>query len=195
MAQPVIVGGVLPAVAVPPQPAFAADPDTITAWLLDDTAAETADDISREMERGFNRLVDNVPAAVDAGYEEAMRGMTDEIVHSDTMVAYLVATNTPHGEVRITVIHSIARYSAGFGGSNALHGHTLALLGEMVDGQLPTLVKFDQDPQEDLAHALAVESVTVPPPAAVDAYYATATDDLQHFSSDFLLHWAWGSPD
>jgi hypothetical protein len=33
----------------------------------------------------------------------------------------------------------------GFSGSNALHSRTLGLLGEMRDGQLPMLVKFDPD--------------------------------------------------
>jgi hypothetical protein len=176
MAPPIpVLGEGVPALTVTPQPAFAAGPETITGWILDATAAETADTISKEMERGFDRLVDNTPAIGDAGYNEAMREMTDEIIHSDTLVAYLVVTNIPNEEVRTTVIHSVSRYSAGFGGSNALHGQTMTLLGELVDRQLPTLVRFDQHPLDPLGHALAVKNVTVPPDALVDAYFVTTT--------------------
>jgi hypothetical protein len=72
------------------------------------------------------------------------------------------------------VAHTIARYSAGFGGSNAFHGRTLTLLGETVGAQLPLLVRFLDDPNEDLAHALAMEDVTVPSDDQVEAYFATA---------------------
>jgi hypothetical protein len=169
----IVPPGGAPALAVTPQLPFAADPGTITGWLLDTTTTETSESISQGLERGFNRLVDNVPAMNANGYDEAMREMTDEIVNSDTLVTYLMATNIINEVVRITIIHSIARYSAGFGGSNALHGKTLALLGEMVGTQLPTLVRFIADPLEDLAHGLALEAVRVPPDALVDAYFAS----------------------
>jgi hypothetical protein len=164
---PVIVPpGEAPALAVTPQLPFAADPGTITGWLLDITTTETPESISQGLERGFNRLVDNIPAMNANDYDKVMREMTTEIVNSDTLVTYLVATYIINEVVRITVIHSIARYSAGFGGSNALHGKTLALLGEMVGTQLPTRVRFIADLLEDLA-------VRMPPDALVDAYFAS----------------------
>jgi hypothetical protein len=104
-----------------------------------------------------------------------MQSMVDEIVNSDTFTPYLTATNFGTGEVRITIIHSIARYSAGFGGSNALHGKTLGLLGEMREDQLPMLVQFNAARAEGLIHALSMEAVTVPSDGLVDGYFATAT--------------------
>jgi hypothetical protein len=98
--------------------------------------------------------------------------MTEEVTHSDTlMITHLTATNICNNVIRVTTVHSIAQYSAGFGGSNALHGKTIALLGEMV-GKLPMLVQFETDPTESLAHALAMESVTVSSDALVDTYFA-----------------------
>jgi hypothetical protein len=129
-----------PTVAVPPQLPFAADPGTITGWLLDTTAMETLAIISKGLEHGFNRLVNNIPDMNAPDYDKTMREMTDEIVNSDTLVTYLVATNIINDVVCITMVHSILHYSAGFGGSNALHGKTMALLGEMVGTQLPTLL-------------------------------------------------------
>jgi hypothetical protein len=91
------------------------------------------------------------------------------------LVTYLTATNIGHDAVRITKVHSIHRYSARIGGSNALHGATLALLGEMVGSQLPMLVKFYPDPTENFAHALKLEGVTVPTDVMVDAYFSLPT--------------------
>jgi hypothetical protein len=62
--------------------------------------------ISREMERGLNRLVDNIPDIGTAAYDGAMRDMVDEITNSDTLIPYLVASNINNGEVRATVLHS-----------------------------------------------------------------------------------------
>ena len=173
---PVIVppGGAAPGLVVPQLP-YAADPGSLTGWILDATATETSDSISKTLELGFSRLVDNIPASGNPGYQEAMQDMVLEIINSDTLCTFLTATNVGSNSVRITVIHSMAQYSAGFGGSNTLHGQTLGLLGEMREDQLPMLVKFDPDPAENLAHALMTEEVTTPPDALVDAYFATAT--------------------
>jgi hypothetical protein len=164
--------GGAPAVATAPHLPFGGDPGTITGWLLDATSTATSSDISRGLERGFDRLVTNIPNAGDPGHEDAMRDIVDEVIGSDTLVTYLTATNIGHNAARITTVHSIHRYSAGFGGSNALHGKTLALLGETVGSQLPMLVQFDPDPDEDFTHALTMENVTVPSDDMVDAYFA-----------------------
>jgi hypothetical protein len=157
---------------VAPQLPHGADPGTITGWILDETAAAMPAAITQELERGFNRLVDNIPDPTHADYDDVMRRMTDEVMNSDTLVTYLTVTNRWNNVVRVTVVHSIARYSSGFGGSNALHGQVLALLGETVGPQLPMLVKFVDDPTENLAHGLAMEEVCVPSDALVDAYFA-----------------------
>jgi hypothetical protein len=106
------------------------------------------------------------------GYEDVMQVMTDEIIHSDMLMTYLVATNICNNVVQVMTVHSIARYSAGFGGSNDLHGETLALLGETVGKQLPMLIKCMDDPAEDLTHALAMEAVTVPSEIKVKSYFS-----------------------
>jgi hypothetical protein len=139
-----------------PQLPFAADPGTITGWILDATATKMSESISLDLERGFNRLVTNVPAHGNPAYDATMQEMT---------------ANSVNDVVPINVLHSIGCYSAGFGGSNTLHGQTLALLGEKVDTQLPPLVRCNVDPEDDLAHGLAMEGTTVPSGAQVDAYF------------------------
>jgi hypothetical protein len=159
---------------IAPQLPFAADPGSITGWMLETAANDTTTDISNHMARGLNRLA-SIPAVGHANHNRDRRAMIDEIINSDSMEPYLVVSNTPHNAPRITVVHSIGRYSAGFGGSNALHGRELGLLGEMVDDQLPTMVQFLTDADLGLAHGLLLEDVTVQPTNATDAYFATAT--------------------
>jgi hypothetical protein len=167
--------GGAPAVATAPHLPFGGDPGTITGWLLDATSTETSSDISRGLERGFNRLSNNIPGINDAGYEDAIRNIIDEVIGSDTLITYLTAINIGQESARVTAVHSIHRYSAGFGGSNALHGKTLALLGETVGTQLPMLVQFSSDQSESFAHALAMENVLVPSDEMVEAYYLLPT--------------------
>jgi hypothetical protein len=169
----IVPPGGVPPVDTAPQLPFGADPGTITGWLLDATSAETSGTISRGLERGFNRLVDSIPAVVNPGYAAAMRTVAGEIINSDTLVTYLTATNISNNVVRVTTVHSISKYSAGSGGSNALHGQTLALLGETVGTQLPMLVRFNPDPREDLLQGLTMEAVTIPSDALVDTYFAS----------------------
>jgi hypothetical protein len=164
-----------PPVPVAPQLPYAADPGSITGWLLQETSVETSSDISFGMERGFNRLTDNIPDVGEPAHDEVMGAMMDEIIDSDSPSMYLTATNILNDVVTVMTVHSIYRYSAGFGGTNALHGKTLALLGEMVDSQLPTLIRFDLEATADLVHALEMEEVIVPSDAQVDAYFNVRT--------------------
>jgi hypothetical protein len=167
--------GGAPAVATAPHLPFGGDPGTITGWLLGATATETSGGISRGLERGFNRLTTNIPNLGDAGYDDAIRSMVDEVIGSDTLVTYLAAINIGQEAAKVTAVHSIHRYSAGFGGSNALHGKTLALLGETVGTQLPMLVQFNPDQAEDFPHALAVRNVLVPSNEMVEAHFTQPT--------------------
>jgi hypothetical protein len=57
-----------------------------------------------------------------------MRDMADKITNSDTIIPYLVASNTVNGGVFMTMLHSTLNNIVGCrggGGSNALHGMTL----------------------------------------------------------------------
>jgi hypothetical protein len=88
---------------------------------------------------------------------------------------YFMVLNQLYGAPLVTVIHSLFRYSAGFGGRNALHGKVVGMLGETVGGQLPPLVRFqDDNVEDDFASALVLENVNVQPAAAVTAYFKQA---------------------
>jgi hypothetical protein len=140
--------------------------------MMHATVTDTPSSISLQLERSFTRLA-NVPPVDHIDYAAAMQRMSDEILNSNVLETSLMVSNKPHGVPRVTVMHSLFRYSAGFGGSNALQGKILGMLGETVGGGLPPLVQFrDDDPDLDFVSALALENVNVQPTAAVTAYFA-----------------------
>jgi hypothetical protein len=168
-------GGAPPLVGGAPRLPFGADPGSLTGWMLQETLMDTPSSISLQMERSFARLAD-VPPVDHLDYAAARQRMIDEILNSNGLEVYLMVSNKPHGVPRVTVMHSLFRYSAGFGGTNALHGKILGMLGETVGGQLPPLVQFrDDDAEVDFASALLLENVNVQPAAAVTAYFAGPT--------------------
>jgi hypothetical protein len=71
-------------------------------------------DIATSMERGFTGLT-SLPT-VNAN-DAARQQMLEEAVSSDVLGTYLVMSNTPFAAPRVTVLHSAASYSAGFGGA------------------------------------------------------------------------------
>ena len=134
--QPLQVGG-----AVAPQLPFGPDPGSITGWILQETSSVSTNETSLSFERSFARLA-VVPMPEVEGHDNAMRSLTDEVLSDNALGTYLVASNTPTGEPRITVMYSLAWYSAGFGGQAALRGRVLGLMGEIVGDQLPTMVRL-----------------------------------------------------
>lgn len=84
---------------------------------------------------------------------------------------YLCVSNNPRGLPKVTVLHYIVCYSAGFGGSMVHHGRILGLLGEMIGDKLPLLVHFMAYKYHDLGHALLLEEVMLAPAAHIEAYF------------------------
>jgi hypothetical protein len=68
-----------------------ADAGTITGWIPDETVATTPLSICKELEQGCNCLADNILYTLNAGYDNVMRRMTDEVINSDTLITYLTA--------------------------------------------------------------------------------------------------------
>ena len=96
-------GGAPPPVDAPQLP-FAAEPGSITGWMLEMSAADTTRDIAEHMRRSFEHL-GSLPAVANAGYDAARQRMLEEVVSADALDTYLVMSNTPIGSHRVTVIH------------------------------------------------------------------------------------------
>lgn len=153
-------GGAPPPMVGAPQLPLGADPGTISGWMLQHTASDTPSQIANEMERGFLRI-DSLPDVGHADHDMRSRQLTDEVLNSDILVTYLTVGETTTGTPRVTVLHSLARYSAGFGGVLALHGRVVGLLGEVIGDQLPPMILLSEEDDENLVHALTMEELTL----------------------------------
>ena len=100
-----------------------------------------------------------------------MQDMATKIINSDTIVPYLVTTNSCNNIVQVTIIHSITRYSARGLAIAMCNMACCTLLEGTVGTQLPLLVKVMMDPTEDFIHVLALEAMMVPLDLQVVTYF------------------------
>jgi hypothetical protein len=120
---------VAPPVVVPPLP-FPGDEGSITGWLADQSTTLLSCSLAGEIEAGFDRLSSNIPAfPADTGYEEAMQELVDEVTNSTDLCCYLTISNTGAAVLHVTLVHSIGKFSAGFGALSAFQGQSWLFLG------------------------------------------------------------------
>ena len=129
---PVVAGPVVAGPGSAPQLPCGADQGSICGWMLKATSSETSNETSLRMERGFERIA-SLPATTEGTFATRLSELVEEVVNSDSFDTYLIVSPMPHAVPRVTVIHSIRKYSAGFGVTNVMHGQIVRLLGEMTD--------------------------------------------------------------
>jgi hypothetical protein len=162
---------------VPPPLPFPGDPGTVTGWLLEQSASILSDALVKEIEVGFAQLTAGIPAdpAADAAYLGAMRDLVDEILNSADLCCYLTMLATGVASARVTVVHSIRKYSAGFGALSAFQGAIMGFLGETVRDQLPVFIQAPTAVgDQDLTMSFSIQEMDVPTGAEIASYYAAA---------------------
>lgn len=105
-----------------------------------------------------------------------MRGLVGDVLNAEQSLLLFDCNNdrVPHSD--ITLVHSLAKYSAGFGGLSHLWG--AALLGFLLEGEtgVGNLPPFVQSPQTvgdaNLRNWLALRNVAISIEAELMAYYA-----------------------
>jgi hypothetical protein len=94
-----------------------------------------------QVEAGFARLTHNIPVdPEDPDYAGATRELVDKVVNSDNLGCYLTVLETGAAALRVVLVHSIGKYSAGFGAFSTLNGVIMGFMGEMIGDSLPVLV-------------------------------------------------------
>ena len=163
------------AAGAPPLP-FPADSGTITGWLVDQSVTVTSSSLVRDIETGFARRAHNIPVdPIDPDYPGAMRDLVDEVVNSADLCCYLTVSETGTATTRVTVVHSIGKYSAGFGALSAFQGTIMAFLGEVIGENLPVFVQAPTAIGErGLASAFALYELAVPTENELTAYFTSA---------------------
>jgi hypothetical protein len=160
---------------VPPPLPFPGDPGTVTGWLLERSASISSETLAREIETGFAHLTANIPAdPTDAYHPGAMRDLVDKVLNSADLCCYLTVSATGAADARVTIVHSIGKYSAGFGALSAFQGTVMGLLGKTVGDQFPVFVQAPTAVAErDLSASFTISELAVPTTAKLVAYYST----------------------
>jgi hypothetical protein len=133
------------------------------------TATTSSQDIATGIARGFNRLF-SLLTKTASDYADKRLELLDAVLNSDELLTFLVVNNEHHGVPRVSLLHSITRYSDGWEGQDPLNGKLLGLLGEVIGNQLPSLIKFSTADKKTLLAGLAARNVKIPTHEAVEAF-------------------------
>jgi hypothetical protein len=156
---------------VAPQLPFAADPGTITGWLLKESAADTPGSLSDEIEAVTQRYA-ALPAVGHADYEEKLRDIAEDGQATDGLSCYLTVSRADGQSPVVSTVLGLCRYSAGMGGSAALQGRTIGFLGEVMGDQLPTIVVMPTSAGNTMKDCVEIQDWAVPTGAELDAVFA-----------------------
>jgi hypothetical protein len=153
-----------------PQLAYAADPGSITEWLLLDSASDEDADIALQIEAISNRMA-ALPAVGTADHATETSKLKDEVLVSDDLSCFLTITTLDALPPFVSVVLGLCRYSGGLGAISQFQGRVLGFIGEVIGDQLPPMVQVGPD-AVDLSNILLPEARYVPTAAEVRAYYA-----------------------
>jgi hypothetical protein len=126
---------------------------------------------------GFGRLYHNIPADIlDPNYPGTMRDLMDEVVNSADLCCYSTISKTGEMATKVTVMHLIGKYSAGFGALSTFQGTLMAFLGEVVGENLLVFVQAHTTAgDQGLLSAFALHKVAMPMEVELLAYFTLAT--------------------
>jgi hypothetical protein len=100
---------------------------------------------------GFARFSQDIPEdTADPNYVGVLSEMVDEVLNSDDLCCYLTASETGAAATQVVVVHSIRKYSAGFGALSPFQGTIMAFMGETIGDNLPVLIV--QAPTDTVNH-------------------------------------------
>ena len=153
-----------------PQLPFAADPGTITGWLLAEAASSTADTLLDEIEAVTLRYA-GLPVVGDADYAAKIKGLAEDGLATDDLSCFLTVSRARGQSPVVSVVLGLTRYSAGMGGSTALQGRIVGFLGEVIGDQLPTMVVMPETAGHTMVDCVELDDYDIPPVAAIEAAF------------------------
>jgi hypothetical protein len=108
-----------------------------------------------------------------------MRDLIDKVFNSDNLGCYLVMVlETGAAASHIVLVHSIGKYSRGFGALTTFQGTIMAFIGETIGDSLPLLMQapINTAINRTLILAFALQQVVVPSKAETVTYFTSVGD-------------------
>jgi hypothetical protein len=169
----VAAAGALPVrmnLPVPLQRPYAADPGTLTEWLVANTADLGRDavlTVLAAMNAKYANVVD--PLLPQERVDALLRELAEDILASEGLESFLTVTTPEGGTPTIITVSRLSRFRSGMGQTSPYDGNVYGFLGEVEEGQMPPLMKLPDS--ISLRQALAVREVVAAAEDELDAWY------------------------
>ena len=155
---------------VPLQRPYAADPGTLTEWLVAKTA-----DLGRDavlavlaaMNAKYANVVD--PLITRERVDALLRELAEDVLASEALESFLTVTTPEGGTPTIITVSRLSRFRSGMGQVSPYDGNVYGFLGEVEEGQMPPLMKLPD--ALSLRQALAVREVVAAAEEELDVWY------------------------
>ena len=193
MADPVLDLGAgghppVPEVSAALQRPYAADPGTLTKWLVDDTAGANPDEVLTVL-AATNAKYDEVAAKIAAGQADAaaslLKELAEDVLAADPLEVFLTATVPEGGKTMVVTVARMARYRPELGQVSGWKGQVFGFLGEVEEGQLPPLMKLPD--ALSLRQAIEPHPISVPTWQEWDVHYGVGPDRVQVVGEEVLV--------
>ena len=155
----------------PPQLPYAADPGTLTEWLVTRYAYYDRHSILATLATMNEKYTHVIDPQKTADYVTSLlKELAEDVVASEGLESFLtVTTPTETGKAMIITVSRLSRFRSGIGQTSRYDGNVYGFMGEVEENQLPPLVKLPDN--MSLRQALAVRELSAPSWQEFDAWY------------------------
>ena len=155
----------------PPQLPYAADPGTLTHWLVTSYGHFDRHSILATlatMNAKYTYIAD--PQRAPEHVTSLLKELGEDVVASEGLESFLtVTTPIETGKAMVITVSRLSRFRSGIGETSRYDGNVYGFMGEVEENQLPPLVKLPDN--MSLRQALAVRELSAPSTAEFDAWY------------------------
>ena len=164
-------------VPVPLQLPYAADPGTMTEWLVNHTTGMDHDAVLATlagMNVKYSQIAD--PRKSPEAVVGLLKELAEDVLASEHLACFLtVTTPMETGKATVITVSRLSRFRSGIGQTSRFDGNVYGFLGEVEETQLPPLVKLPDN--MSLRQVLAVRELTAPSDGEFDAWYGDGPTD------------------
>lgn len=159
-----------------PQHAYAADPGTITGWVVSGARGSTLTEELQYVALVMGQFDELPQDRAAAAYQERVADMISAVYAEESLCPFLTVTTFEGQDTAVvSVISRLGKYAGRLGDQvGGMRGKTFGYFGEVdaTTGQLPTLLQL---PEDTMAGVLIPSATRVPTAASVAAQYLATT--------------------